>query len=234
MQLSIIAPTYNEAENNGFLISELEHVLHHIQYEIVVCDDDSPDLTWAHAQEISNRNRRVRVIRRTGERGLGPAVVEGFQHAQGEAVACIDADLQQDPSIQPRMIEVIQDGSDLVVGSRYVPGGGTAANWTRLRQLESWVATKMAKCLLGIRLSDPMSGYFMLRRRDFLRVCPQLNADGFKILVEIVAHLKPSHVCEVPYTFRTRTRGESKLSGQVVLAYLRQLWRLSALEKIRR
>jgi dolichol-phosphate mannosyltransferase len=225
MRLSVIAPTYNEAENICPLIEALRTALQGIDYEIVISDDDSPDLTWAIAGEIAQADARIRVLRRNKNRGLGAAVIDAFSCARGEVLACIDGDLQHDPGILPKMLAELEGGADLVVGSRYTAGGGVSS-WNWIRRLESQVATKMAQALLGVALCDPMSGYFMLRREDFLRVRGQLNAEGFKILLEIVSRLKPQHVREVPYVFRDRIAGQSKLSGDIVVDYLRQLWRL--------
>jgi dolichol-phosphate mannosyltransferase len=225
MKLSVISPTYNEAENVGRLIAELEKTLQSIDYEILISDDDSPDRTWARVEEIGRRNPRVRALRRTSNRGLGPSVVDGFSSASGDAVACIDADLQHDPTILPQMLKELESGADLVVATRYMPGGGTA-NWGLIRRLGSWGCTKLAQVLLGVKLRDPMSGYFMMRRDDFLRVRDRLNARGFKILLEIAAHMHPERLGEVPYTFGPRAQGESKLSNKIVLAYLSQVWRL--------
>src|SRR5258708_32947099 len=113
MKLSIISPTYNESENVSPLIAALEQALGGIDYEIVISDDDSPDLTWARVEQIGRRNGRVRALRRTSNRGVGPSVVDGFSLARGEAVACIDADLQHDPSILPKMLEELERGADL-------------------------------------------------------------------------------------------------------------------------
>jgi len=226
MKLSVISPTYNESESVGLLIGELEKFLDGLDYEILISDDDSPDLTWARVQEIGRRNPRVRALRRTSNRGLGASVVDAFTSATGEVVACIDADLQHDPALLPRMYKELMEGSNLVVATRYMPGGGTA-DWGAIRRFGSWGCTKLAQWVLGIRLRDPMSGYFMMRRDDFLRVRDRLNVRGFKILLEIVAHMRPSSLVEVPYTFGPRAHGESKLTRGIVFAYLAQLWRLS-------
>jgi dolichol-phosphate mannosyltransferase len=225
IELSVIAPTYNEAQNLEALVAEVGSALRGIEYEMIVCDDDSPDRTWALAEEIGKTNPRVRALRRMRDRGLARAVVDGFSVARGEAVACIDADLQHDPAILPQMLEALRQGAQLVVASRYVAGGGTA-NWNWRRRFTSWVAAKMADWTLGVPLHDPMSGYFLLRREDFLPIREKLNPDGFKILLEIAAHLKPERLCEVPYRFRLRRAGSSKLSPRVVLEYLVQLGRL--------
>lgn len=225
MKLSVISPTYNESENVGLLVAELEKCLVGIDYEILISDDDSPDLTWARVEEIGQRNPRVRVLRRTSNRGLGPSVVDGFSSATGEFVACIDADLQHDPKVLPRMLKELSDGSSLVVATRYMPGGGTA-NWSAIRRLGSRGCTKLAQWMLGVELRDPMSGYFMMRRDDFMKIRNRLDARGFKILLEIAAHMQPCHLREVPYTFGPRAKGESKLTNKIFFAYLSQLWRL--------
>ena len=157
--------------------------------------------------------------------GLGAAVIDGFSAAEGDVLACIDADLQHDPLILARMLEELQDGADIVVGSRHVAGGSTRG-WNRLRRVQSWIANKMAQLLLGIRIKDPMSGYFVVWRKDFYQIREQLNGTGFKILLEILSKVQDSRIKEVPYTFRPRTRGQSKLSGVVVLQFIHQLWRL--------
>ena len=225
-RLSVVSPTYNEVDNVERLVRELSRVLQGIPYEILIVDDNSPDLTWQRAEELARVDPRVRVLRRMQNPGLGKSVIDGFSAAQGDAVACIDSDLQHDPSVLPEMLRQLEQGADLVCGCRYMPGGGTS-DWDWLRRVESLLATKVAQWVLRVRLRDPMSGYFVLRRQDFLRIRGSLNGEGFKILLEIVARLKPATVGEVPYTFRARTAGQSKLTGKVVVAFLRQLWRLS-------
>ena len=169
MKLSVVSPTLNEAGNVSRLVEELERALVGIDYEILIVDDNSPDLTWEVAQKISSTHPRVRALRRMQNPGLSVAVIDGFSAAEGDAVACIDADLQHDPAILARMLDELQQGADVVVGSRHVAGGSTG-EWSRLRRLESWVATKTAQLLLGFRLKDPMSGYFVVRRKDFSEV----------------------------------------------------------------
>src|SRR5712691_2696769 len=236
MKLSVITPTYNEADNVRQFVEAVRQALQGCDYEIWIVDDDSPDRTWQLAEELSKQIPNLHVLRRTRDRGLGRAVADGFIRASGEIVACIDADLQHDPSILPMVLRELEGGCDLAVTSRYTHGGGVS-NWNWPRRFASWVATKAAQICLGVKLSDPMSGYFMLPREDFLTVKDQLNLQGFKILLEIAAKLKPRKIVETVYTFRPRTAGKSKLSTKVVLDYLRQLWRLSnqryALDKTR-
>jgi dolichol-phosphate mannosyltransferase len=230
MKISVVSPTFNEAANISRLISEVAAALEDFDFEIVIADDNSPDGTWKEVEKIARSNTRVRVIRRLKNRGLSPAVVEGFLAASGDYVACIDADLQHDPGILPQMIAALDSGSEVAVGSRYVSGGGTG-EWDLIRRFQSWVATRLAQLFLGVALRDPMSGFFILRREDFRKVCTQLDVRGFKILLEIVACLAPTNLTEIPYTFRTRVAGESKLSSKVILEYLGQLWRLSSISR---
>ena len=227
MKVSVISPTLNEAQNVPALVEQLQQALQNVDYEILIVDDNSPDLTWSVAEQISLKDPRVRTLRRMKNPGLGMAVIDGFSAAAGDMLACIDADLQHDPSILPRMIEELQrdKGVDIVVGSRHVKGGGFG-KWSRWRRFESWCANKAAHLLLGFEVKDAMSGYFLLWRKDFNRVQDQLRESGFKILLEILAKLRTSRVKEVPYTFRPRTIGESKLSYRIALLYLHQLWRL--------
>jgi len=228
MKVSVISPTFNESANVSTLIERIGEALRGVDYEIVIVDDNSPDLTWSVVEDIAKTNPRVRVIRRMENPGLGFAVLDGFSAATGEAVACIDADLQHDPSKLREMFEEIQGGADFAVGSRYVEGGGTG-DWNLLRRFESWLATKIAQISLGVKLKDPMSGFFMMKRADFAPMRSKLNGSGFKIMLEICACLRPKNVKEVPYDFRARLAGESKLSSKVVIQYLGQVWRLSKL-----
>ncbi len=230
MKITIVSPTYNEAENVPRLVHDVGTVLSGVDYELLIADDDSPDRTWAVAQELATRNPRIRVLRRTTNRGLSRAVIEGFASSSSDYVGVIDADLQHDPAILPQMIAALDAGAEIAVGSRYVQGGGTGT-WNASRRFQSWVATKLAQIFLGVELMDPMSGYFILRRDDFNRIHKQVNSSGFKILLEIVARLAPSRLEEVPFTFRERVVGQSKLSSKVVLQYLGQLWRLSSVSR---
>jgi dolichol-phosphate mannosyltransferase len=226
MKVTIVSPTFNERENVDRLAEAAHAVLRESDYELLFVDDDSPDRTWERVEEIGRGNPRVRLLRRMGRRSLSQAVIDGFSDTGSEFLACIDADLQHDPGILRSMLHAISDGCDLVVGSRYVEGG-EVKDWVWSRRLQSRVATKLALLLLGIKLSDPMSGFFMMRRRDFLLIREKLSGNGFKILLEVLAALRPAKICEIPYRFGPRTAGKSKLSSRVMIAYLYQLWRLS-------
>ena len=225
MKLTVVSPTYQERDNVAPLIAEISRALEGADYEILIVDDASPDGTADVVAQIGEKDPRVRVLRRKGTRALSAAVIDGFSSATGEVLACIDADLQHDPAILPSMLREIESGAGLVVASRYI-GQGSTGDWGPVRRLASRLATRMAQALLGLRLSDPMSGYFMLRRKDFLRVRDALDGRGFKILLEIAARLQPDAVREVPVTFRVRRAGRSKLDSRVMAAYARQLWRL--------
>src|SRR5215469_16927299 len=147
MDITVVCPTLNESENVPRLIRELKEVLQGIDYEIIIVDDDSLDRTWAVAEDLAEQNPRIRAVRRKGPRSLGWSVIEGFTIARGEALACMDADLQHDPRILPRMLAALSEGCDLVVGSRYVRGG-SVGDWHWTRRLESWLATKLAQSIV--------------------------------------------------------------------------------------
>jgi dolichol-phosphate mannosyltransferase len=230
VKVTIVSPTYNEVDNLPCLIRDVDTALSGIDYEFLIADDDSPDGTWAVAEELATDNPRIRVLRRTSNRGLSPAVIDGFLSSSSDYVGVIDADLQHDPAILPQMISALEAGAEIAVGSRYVEGGGTGT-WNAARRFQSWVATKLARAFLGVELSDPMSGYFVMPRGEFDRIHKQLDSSGFKILLDIIARLSPSKIEEIPYTFRRRVAGESKLSSRVILQYLGQLWRLSSVSR---
>ena len=227
MDLTVVTPTFNEASNIERFVGSVSAALRGIEHEIIVADDDSPDRTWRVAQELSKTHAGLRVLRRQGQRSLAAAVIEGFEMASGDAIACLDADLQHDPTILPNMLAGLRAGAELAVGCRYMPGGGTT-HWNWLRRAQSWLATQMAQAYLGLTLRDPMSGYFLMWRRDFLAVRDQLSPQGFKILIEIAARLQPQRIAEVPFVFGPRLAGTSKLTAAVALDYLSQLRRLRA------
>jgi dolichol-phosphate mannosyltransferase len=231
--VSVICPTFNEAENVAALIQELRDKLHGIDYEIIIVDDDSPDKTWAVAEAIRRADTRVRVLRRQSKPGLGWSVIDGFKIARGNLLVCMDADLQHDPAILTAMLGALCTGSDLAVGSRYAVGGSTG-RWRIGRRAGSWFATMVAQLFTRITISDPMSGFFALRRHDFLRIHEQLDGKGFKIFLEIASCMPKARITEIPYTFRRRRAGRSKLSWTVIFAYIAQLWRLSVRMRARK
>ena len=224
MKVSVIVPTYNERENLEELFRRIEEALKGRDYEIIVVDDDSPDKTWEFAQSLSSRYP-VKVIRRTEEKGLSSAVIRGFKEAEGDVFVVMDADLQHPPEKIPELIRAIEEGADIAVASRYVPGG-KVENWYWYRKLISKGAIMIGRLALPrIRnIKDPVSGFFALRREVVEGV--KLNPVGFKILMEVLVKGNYTKVVEVPFTFGLRKAGESKLSGKTMVNYLKHVYRL--------
>jgi dolichol-phosphate mannosyltransferase len=223
-QLAIVVPTFNESQNVGLLVDLVDKALPGIPWELVFVDDNSPDGTSEAVRNLALADARVRVIQRVGRRGLSSACVEGILATAAPVVAIMDADLQHDETILKAMFERIGQGDvDLVVGSRYVEGGGMG-EWSENRIRMSQFATKLALRLTQTPISDPMSGFMMMRRDAFMRSLPHLSTVGFKILLDIAASAPtPLRVAEVPYTFRTRQHGESKLDSLVLWEYVQLL-----------
>lgn len=222
--LSLILPTYNESENLPELLPKLEKVLKDIPHEIIIVDDDSPDETWRVAQELGHDRDDVHVIRRVGRRGLSSAVIEGFLSAKGEVFAVMDADGQHDMDILPKLYAAVGDDAGIAIGSRYTEGG-SVGEWDERRHLMSRVATKMAIAVCRVKVSDPMSGFFAIRRNLFQGIARHLNPKGFKILLDLLVCVpKDTVVAEVPFTFSTRLHGESKLSRRVQIEFLEYLY----------
>jgi dolichol-phosphate mannosyltransferase len=221
--LAIVVPTYNERDRLRDLVDRIfaAYATEGVDGELVIVDDNSPDGTGALADELAARYR-ITVLHRPGKLGLGTAVIEGFAAASAPVVGVIDADLSHPPDLLPRMLAVMQSASaDFVVGSRYIPGGGTR-NWGLGRLLMSRFACIMARGLTPIR--DATSGFFLIRR-DLARDVP-ISAGGFKICLELLIRGRPASVVEVPYVFVGRTAGESKMNVKEALGYLTQLRQL--------
>ncbi len=225
--LSVVVPTYNEAENIPELLRRIKDSLKGIDYEVVIVDDDSPDGTARVAEEEARKlGVPVRVIVRKGEKGLATAVVRGFREARGEYLVVLDADLQHPPELIPRMLEkALETGADVVVASRFVPGGG-CDGLPPHRKLVSFGAKVLAYILVprSRHVRDPMSGFFLVHRRVLEGV--DLSPIGYKILLEILAKGRYAKVVEVPYRFEERKRGESKLGWKQILDYLRHVLKL--------
>jgi dolichol-phosphate mannosyltransferase len=219
--LSVIVPTYREAANVPRLFERLVKTLDGLPWEMVVVDDDSSDGTYDVAYEIARRDPRLRCLRRVNRSGLAGAVIEGWLSSSADFVAVIDGDLQHDESILPQMYAALEKGeANLAIGTRVAdptkPGGLSPAR-QRLSDLGKWFFSLVA----GIGVSDPMSGFFMTRRDIVARHAAKLSPDGFKILVDLVLTARHElKVAEVPYVFRPRTAGESKLSPLVGLDFL--------------
>jgi dolichol-phosphate mannosyltransferase len=215
-ELTIVVPAFNERANIVPLLERLDAVLAGIAWEVIYVDDDSPDGTAEAVREAARRDPRVRCIQRIGRRGLAGACIEGILASSAPYVAVMDADLQHDEAILPQMFDALRrEGCDIVVGSRYVPGGGVG-DWAAHRQQASSIATKLARLVTKTDIADPMSGFFMLRRMVFERVMRGLSTQGFKILLDILATAEtPLRIKEIPFQFRQRVAGESKLDTLV-------------------
>jgi dolichol-phosphate mannosyltransferase len=220
-ELSVIVPTFNERDNVTTLFCRLQAALAGVPFEVVFVDDNSPDGTWQVVRKLAREDSRVRCIRRVGRRGLSGACIEGILASNAPFAAVIDADLQHDETQLPKMLELLQGGAfDLVVGSRYVEGG-SADSFDRKRAGFSALATEVAKRVLRVKIADPMSGFFMIRRENFEQLAPKLSTQGFKILLDIVATSRGAlRAKEIPYTFGSRLHGESKLDSMVALDFL--------------
>jgi dolichol-phosphate mannosyltransferase len=218
--LSIIVPTYNERDRLPELVSAIfaAYAAEDLDGELVIVDDNSPDGTGAVAEELG-KGRRIRVVHRAAKFGLGTAVIDGFAAASAPIVGVIDADMSHPPMLLPRMFAIMQQmRADVVVASRYVPGGGTR-NWPLTRLLMSRVACLVARGLTPVR--DATSGFFLIRRD--LAQGVRISAGGFKICLELLVRGRPPSVVEVPYVFAGRTAGESKMNLKEALGYIVQL-----------
>ncbi len=218
--LSIVVPTYNERERLPDLVAAIfaAYDAEQLDAELIVVDDNSPDGTGAIADDLARRHR-IHVVHRSGKLGLGTAVIAGFEVATAPLVGVIDADLSHPPHVLPRMTAVMQQtGADVVIGSRYIPGGGVR-NWPVGRRLMSRFACLLARGLTPVR--DAASGFFLIRRELVHGV--RISAGGFKICLELLVRAQPSKVIEIPYVFEDRAAGESKMSLREALGYLVQL-----------
>lgn len=224
--VSIIAPTFNEAANVGRLHDTIQTAMAGIAWELIFVDDDSPDGTVAVVKALAQADPRVRVVHRIGRRGLASACIEGILSSSAPIVAVIDADMQHDETLLPRMFQALQAAPqlDVVVGSRYVEGGGLGA-WDQQRATFSRWATRLSTTVLKADLKDPMSGFFMIRHQvavDSIRA--GVSGIGFKILLDLFASApRPLRHLELPYHFRNRVAGESKLDTLVAWEYFLML-----------
>jgi dolichol-phosphate mannosyltransferase len=221
VELTVVVPSFNEIDNVEPLIERLHAALDGIEWEVIYVDDDSPDGTAVKVRELAQTDRRVRCIQRIGRRGLSTAVIEGMLASSAPYLAVIDADLQHDEKLLPRMLATLKsDGLDIVVGSRYV-AGGAIGDWDKGRAVMSSIATRLARLVVAAEIADPMSGFFMLRRRAFERTARRLSGNGFKILLDLFASAPtPYRFRELPYVFGQRIHGESKLDSLVIWEYL--------------
>lgn len=219
-ELAVIVPTFNEAANIPELVRRLDSILAGTSWELLVVDDDSPDGTAGVVRELARQDARVRCLQRIGRRGLSSACIEGMLATAAPFLAVMDGDLQHDESLLPAMLAQLRTGeADVVVGSRYVAGGGSAGLAGRRAGL-SRLATRLSRPLVPAGLQDPMSGFFMIRREVMEQAVRRLSGIGFKILLDLFASSpQPLRFRELPYQFRSRHAGDSKLDGQVLWDY---------------
>jgi dolichol-phosphate mannosyltransferase len=227
--LSLVIPTYKERDNIERIVNILTKLLDEAipgSYELIVVDDDSPDLTWQVAQSLIADYPQLRVMRRQEERGLSSAVIRGWQVARGRVLGVIDGDLQHPPEVLLQLLHKIENGADLALASRHVEGGGVSS-WSVVRRFLSRGAQILGLIILpGVlgRVTDPMSGYFMVRRSAIAGAT--MNPVGYKILLEVIARGKVREIAEAGYVFRERTEGESKVTWKQYVEYIQHLIRL--------
>lgn len=227
-ELAVIVPSFNERANIAELFSRLTRALADIPFEVIVVDDNSPDGTADLVRDLARTHPNLRCIRRVGRRGLSSAVIEGMSATAAPYVAVIDADLQHDEAILPLMLAKAKASDDIVVGTRYAAEGSVGEGLSKTRAAGSRLATRLSSLVTGKTLSDPMSGFFLMRRDEFDAVAASLSDEGFKILLDIIvsatrrraASGSPLRIGEVPYTFRPRHAGESKMSSLVAVQFL--------------
>jgi dolichol-phosphate mannosyltransferase len=222
--LAIVLPTFNESGNVGPLVDRLEKALHGVRYEVIFVDDDSPDGTADVVRLLAERHDNVRVLQRIGRRGLASACIEGILGTAAPYVAVMDADMQHDETVLPEMLRRIRDENlDLVVGSRNI-AGGSMGEFTQWRVKLSHLGRRLSLMGAEHELSDPMSGFFIVRLATFEQFAHRLSGIGFKILLDIVLSAGPAlRIGEVPYRFGQREHGESKLDIVVGLEYFELL-----------
>ena len=221
LALCVVIPVLNERDNVAPLVARLDATLAGIGWEAIFVDDDSTDGTRDAVRAVAAGDPRVRLLHRIGRRGLSSAFIEGAQASLAPCIAAIDGDMQHDETLLPLMLAALtRDDAELAIGSRYVAGGGVG-DWDATRAGLSTLATRISQLLLKVPLSDPMSGFFMIRRDSFTETMRSLSGQGFKILLDLFASApRPLAFAEVPFTFRQRLHGESKLDAMVAWEYL--------------
>lgn len=220
-ELSVVIPTLNERDNVPLIVERLNRALAGIAWEVIFVDDDSPDGTADAVRDLARGQSNIRCVQRIGRRGLASACIEGMLASSAPYLAVMDGDLQHDETLLPRMFETIKTGSlDVVVASRHV-GDGSVGNFEASRVAISYFATKLSRFVVKADLTDPMSGFFVIRRTAFDGAMRQLSGQGFKILLDLFASTpRPFAFAEVPLHFGERIHGESKLDALVAWEYL--------------
>ena len=218
-RISVIIPTYNEAENVGPLLEELTATLTGLDYQIIVVDDNSPDGTYQLVEDVSAKDPHIRGIRRSRKLGLASAVLEGFKTSDGEMVVMMDSDLSHRPQDLTSLLKGANN-ADIVIGSRYVEGGAITG-WSPLRHLASRTAIWLSRAFLGLSIKDTTSGFVLFRREILETLVARMSPVGFKLLLEVLALSPQARVKEVPIIFVNRKKGKSKFGLAEVLTFLR-------------
>lgn len=221
-ELTVVVPTFNEAGNVEKLVAALRVALEGVAWQVIYVDDDSPDGTAAAVKAIAAVDPRVQCLRRVGRRGLAGAVIEGAMASAAPYVAVIDGDLQHDETLLPKMLEALRAGQgELAIASRYLGQDETVEGLSAIRQWGSELANTLGRRVLHQDVNDPVSGFFMIERGLIDAVAPKLSTEGFKVLFDIIAcQPAPLRLVELPYTFRERNAGGSKLDRRIVIDYL--------------
>jgi dolichol-phosphate mannosyltransferase len=221
LELSVVIPTYKERPNIAPLVAALESSLQDLNWEVIFVDDHSPDHTADAVRELALVNSRVRIVERIGRRGLSSACIEGMMASPAPCLAVMDADMQHDETVLPEMYRLLQSRNlDVVVASRRTTGG-SMGEFARKRVRLSDLGSRVSRLVCHCEVTDPMSGFFIVDSRFFRASAPRLTGTGFKLLVDILASSpRPPRIAEVPYRFRNRLAGESKLDVNVELEYL--------------
>lgn len=230
MRISIILPTYNESENIKIIIPKIFRILSDYDIEVIVVDDNSPDKTWIVVKELSKKYN-IKLIRRPKKLGLATAILEGILNASNEICIVMDADCQHKPEDIRKLIEKILEGYDIVIGSRYL-GSSKISKWSKKRLLISEAATFIAKWLFNIKVTDPLSGFFAIRKS---KIESETNwyAVGYKVLLEILVRFPELKVAEVSIEFTDRLHGKSKLNIKEIINYIVLLCKLLKLKIIK-
>ena len=235
-QVSVIIPTFNESKNIlNFLNSVGKNLSGNASSEIIVVDDNSPDGTGKIVQDYIKNNEKspphkIDIINRIEKKGLSSAILDGIKQSRGNTIIVLDSDFSHPPQIIQKMIDILKNPQcDLVIASRYIKGA-TVHGWPFKRKLMSKVATKLVKRVLGIKNSDPLSGFFAFKRRIIEGI--NFDAIGFKMLLEILVKTKGVSIKEIPYTFKNRQLGSSKLTTSTVIDYINSVWKLYRYGKV--
>ncbi|MBI4355026.1 MAG: polyprenol monophosphomannose synthase [Candidatus Omnitrophica bacterium] len=226
LEASVIVPTYNERQNIVELVEAVAEVLEGCSFDMIVVDDDSSDGTADAVAALATTRPWLSVIRRQAEPSLGGSVMDGLQRAHGRVLCVMDADLSHDPALLSELVARVRGGAELAIGSRRVPGGGAEA-WPWHRRCLSDAGNRLARWLLQVPLADTTSGYFAMDRRFYERVRDSVRPRGYKILLEFCVRGRPRTVVELPYLFRDRQHGDSKLTPRVMMDYLCMLGELT-------